>query len=502
MRRAWPAVLLLVAALAGCGHGEVAFDEEHADADKGELHASQTLAVPTLADKLYPGANPDDGQSGSGGRAVAYRAGGRRVTAEDAPDARLFHTGYGAWEPSIGLTAAGTIFFAARNTNADPGVARSTDDGRTWTRSNPDAHQASLDPFIWVDRATGRVFDSDISPSVTCPPISHSDDGESWTTTLVCGHADYQKIFGGPPPRGGAPTQGYPDVVYFCAITGGEGAGSGTFNQCSKSLGGGGSFSLTGAPSYPLRQSPEGSPAASPNCDGAAPPGVVGPDGTVYLPRGWCGEPYIAISKDEGDSWERIRIPGKPLPYDADSGAWANDSGVAVDRDGVLYYVWVAEDFHPYFTTSHDGGKTWAQPLDILPPGVARTSNPAIDAGDPGRVAISFIGTEQPKGAPDDKVSWNAYLAQTTDALDADPLFYAASVNDPATNPLWKGDCASPIRCGNMGDFYDVTVGPDGTPRGAFVDSCPGAANQCTAFGVTAPRGEGIMGQLVGGPPL
>jgi hypothetical protein len=96
---------------------------------------------------------------------------------------------------------------------------------------------------------------------------------------------------------------------------------------------------------------------------------------------------------------------------------------------------------------------------------------------------------------------WNAYLAQSTDALAADPTFYAASVNDPATNTLWKGDCTSPTRCGNMGDFYDVTIGPDGTPRGAFVDSCPGK-DECTAFGVVDPRGEGIMGQLVGGPPL
>jgi hypothetical protein len=227
----------------------------------------------------------------------------------------------------------------------------------------------------------------------------------------------------------------------------------------------------------------------------------VGADGTVYISRGWCGEPWIAVSKDEGDSWERVRVPGKPTPYDASNTAWANDSGVAVDRESNLYYVWVAEDLHPYFTTSRNGGKTWAPPLDILPPGVARTSNPAIDVGDPGRVAISFIGSEQPKDAPADSMRWNAYLAQSTDALAADPLFYAASVNDPATNTLWKGDCASPIRCGNMGDFYDVTIGPDGTPRGAFVDSCPGK-DECTAFGVTDPRGEGIMGQLVGGPPL
>src|SRR5436305_3270611 len=495
MRRLWPIVPLVAALAVGTQHKVAGGHARRA------LHAPDALAapVPDAGAKPYPGANPENGVPGRA--AVAYRAGGRRVSADGGPVSRLFRTGYAGWEPSIGVTKGGTIFFAARNTNADPGVARSTDDGRTWTRSDPSAHQASLDPFIWVDRATGRVFDSDISPSVTCPPISYSDDGDNWTTTIVCGHADYQKIFGGPPPKGGAPTQGYPDVVYFCAITGGEGAGSLTFNQCSKTLDGGGSWSPTAQPSYPVRQSPPGSPPEAPNCDGAAPPGVVGVDGTVYLPRGWCGEPYIAISHDEGDSWERVRLPGKPLPYDG-GGAWANDSGVAVDRDGVLYYVWAAADFHLYFTVSRDGGKTWAAPLDILPPGVARTQNPAIDVGDPGRVAISFVGSEQPKGTPEDKVTWNAYVAQSVDARDADPTFYAAPANDPATDPVWKGECGSSIRCGNMGDFYDVTVGPDGTPRGAFVDSCPGAQNECTSFGVTDPRGEAIMGQLVGGPPL
>jgi hypothetical protein len=495
-----------VSALVGCGGVAVEREAEHeAESGEHELAASDTLAVPAPADKLYPTSNPDDGEAGSGPRATAYHAGGRRVTDEAvtarAPDARLFHTGYGGWEPSIGTTRDGTIFFAARNSNADPGVARSTDDGRTWERSNPAAHQTSLDPFIWVDRASGRVFSSDISPTVTCPPISNTaDGGKTWSTTLVCGHADYQKIFGGPAPKDAAqPEGGYPSVVYFCAISGGEGAGSVTYNQCSKSLDGGGSFSMTGEPSYPIRAAPAGAPA--PNCDGGAAPGVVDAKGTVYIPRGWCGEPYIAISKDEGDSWDRIKLPGKPLPYDADNGAWANDSGVAVDADGNLFYVWVAEDLHPYFTTSRDGGKTWAQPLDILPPGVARTSNPAIDVGDPGRVAISFIGSEQDKKAKPEDVRWNAYLAESTDALSSDPLFYAASVNDPANNTFWKGDCTSPIRCGNMGDFYDVVVAPDGTPHGAFVDSCPGK-DVCTAFGVTDPRGEAVMGQLAGGPPL
>src|SRR5207245_707819 len=134
----------------------------------------------------------------------------------------------------------------------------------------------------------------------------------------------------------------YPDIVYQCAITGNEGAGSPSFNWCAKTLDGGQSWSLTNSPSYPMR-SDTGPGSPTPNCDGGAPPGVVDAKGTIYLPKGWCGEPYLAISHDEGDSWTRIKLAGKPLPYDSANGAWANDSGVAVDAQGNLFYTWVAD---------------------------------------------------------------------------------------------------------------------------------------------------------------
>lgn len=66
---------------------------------------------------------------------------------------------------------------------------------------------------------------------------------------------------------------------------------------------------------------------------------------------------------------------------------------------------------------------------------------------------------------------------------------------------MWIGAC-SPIRCGNMGDFYDVVIGPDGSARGIFTDSCPLADECITDTTITTPRGEGVLGQLAGGPPL
>src|SRR4051794_36979285 len=262
LRRALIVVILLGATVAGAvtassrtqpRRGETIVSAADPDAPQS-LTAPGDLAAPTVGPPLYPGHNTD-GQAGSGPVAVAYHAGRRTITdaavTAQAPDPRLFGTGYGGWEPTIGLTNDGTIFFDARNSNADPGVVVSRDSGVTWRNVNPGAHKVSLDPYLWVDPATGRVFDSDIDPTVTCPPFSHTDDqGRTWKTAVACGQADHQSVFGGPPPPGADKPSGYPDVVYYCAISGGALAGSSTITGCSRSLDGGDTFAPAGDPAY------------------------------------------------------------------------------------------------------------------------------------------------------------------------------------------------------------------------------------------------------------
>ena len=61
------------------------------------------------------------------------------------------------------------------------GVVRSTDNGRTWTDVTPPGHVTTLDPFLYVDKATSRVYKSDLAG--TCQLMSYSDNrGDSWTT--------------------------------------------------------------------------------------------------------------------------------------------------------------------------------------------------------------------------------------------------------------------------------------------------------------------------------
>src|SRR3954454_16481568 len=469
-----------------------------------EGYFAPSMLANAVGPPLYGGKNTD-GQAGSGGPAVAFHAGGIAIPASqlagDLPDARLWRTGFGSWEPTLGLSKDGTIYLSARNTNVDPGVAISRDGGLTWKGTNPDGHKVSLDPYIWVDTSTGSVFDSDIDPTITCPPFSRSDDaGKTWTTSVSCGATDHQNVFGGPPPAGGAKPTGYPNVIYYCAISGGTLAGSSTFTGCSKSLDGGQTFAVTGDPAFPPK--PTSGHPEQPWCDGGAGHGIVAPSGVVYVPRMWCGPPSVAISRDEGATWKQVTVAEKPASgFNSGDQNWEHESGVAADREGNLYYSYVADDHHPYLAISRDAGQHWSRPVDILPPGVNRVSEftASIDAADRGRMAAVFMGTADPPPAGA-KTRWNAYVITSADALSADPVFYGATMNDTASNALWIGDCGD-TRCGNIGDFLDVVIGPDGTAWSALVDSCPNG-DQCTPFGVTDPRGEAVAGQLVGGPPL
>lgn len=498
--------VVLVAAVAAATYGmqggpterELTAAERHERDEEQEIER-MLIAPPDAGGRFraapYPSQNTD-GKANSGARAVAYRSGGRvdesPAAVTLAPEARLWRTGFGSWEPSMGITSAGKIFFSARNTNQDPGIAVSADSGRTWLRIKPPEHAASLDPFVHVDAATDTIFASDIDPAVNCTPFSRSDDdGKTWRVSRACGVFDHQNHFSGPPPPGGDPPTDFPSVVYYCAISGGALAGSSTFTGCLKSLDGGLAFTPTGDPPYPPRPEPE-----NPNafCDGAAAHGIVDVNGTVHLPRGWCGEATLASSTDEGATWTRTIVTDKPTVD--------HEVSVAADPTGNLYYLLVSTDHRPYLVISRDGGKTWSEELDIMPPGVGSVSAFSIplDAGDTGRIAFAFMGTADAK--PDDESLWTAYMGTSVDALAADPLFHVAPVTNAAQDTFWKGLCED-VRCGNLGDFLDVEIGPDGSARAALVDSCPGADNTCiTDLTLVSPRGEAVMGQLAGGAPL
>jgi len=458
----------------------------------------------------------------SGGPGVAYTAGGTPKTGSAI--GRMYRTGFQAGEPTLGVTKDGTLFYQALD--GPPKVIRSKNGGRTWKDVSPkigdsNRHPNTLDPFLWVDPDTGRVFTYDFY--FGCSELSFSDDaGKSWTTTpFNCGLQDHQNLFAGPPAI--STPIGYENVVYSCSTQFGATIYS-IAAQCLKSLDGGLTWAPTGAPAFVTQNEPENDLGVAGYCHGAVGHGYVGRDGTVYVPKGFCGQPWLAISHDEGLTWQRVQVADNGVPQ-TNIGVYEHEASVAADGKGNVYYFWMGGDRQPYLAVSKDGGERWSEPVPVGPPGLKEATLPHLTVGGTGKVAVVYYGSTNSPGEPfpqyDDckdklvdcfgnlfflnppdperyeKVTWNGYLTISANALDKRPSFQTVTVNDPS-DPFVRGACG-PIRCKAVYDFIDVVIDRTGKPWGAYVDIC---IQQCSTGGTDNQGNEGVVGTIAGGPDL
>jgi photosystem II stability/assembly factor-like uncharacterized protein len=446
------------------------------------------LVIAILAAVLPSGPVTGDATIVDGGEAVAHRGGGQRAasTSGKTPRAAVYRTGFPGGEPTLGVADDGPVFTVSWEPSTQVDVLRSSDDGATWERISPqlpggaNIHQASFDPYIYFDEDGGRLFTVDLL--IACSYLSFSDDlGDTWTTNpLACGQPfnDHQSVFSGPPVT--SSTVGYEEVVYYCfADFGNEGS------FCSKSLDGGLSFLPPAGKAYPSERKGR-------FCGGLHGHGISDRDGTIYLPADHCGKPFVAISKDEGATWERVRI--SRLRH-----VNGPDPAVAVDARGNLYNVWIGPGRLPYLSVSRNGGRHWSEPVMIAAPGLKETAHVTVAAGDRGRIAFAYMGSRNSRFArcagdkrcnpPYGGVTWDGYIGLSTNALASDPLFFASAVND-RDDPLVEGACG-PRRCDRLLDFMDVVIATDGTPWASYVDTIGGKVDN-----------ETVIGRLVGGPRL
>ena len=409
-----------------------------------------------------------------GNKAIAYH-GTKLVLAQS-------YVGRKAAEPTLGVDKLGHVYTVAAAFDAIPGnppkneprtlVMKSTDGGRTFHDNSPQqaglrTQNVSTDPYIYVEPDSGRVFDIDLQ-GVNGAHLSYTDDGgKTWTESLLttAGVNDHQTLVAGPLPEGGGllplSDPKFQKVLYYC--TNGIAYGS-----CARSYDGGRTFTQANQTGYEAFN-----PGYLATFDLNHNEGICGSlhghavtdrTGRLFIPRGYCQIPMIAISEDAGLTFTDVQVANVAM-----SGQQAS---VAADRNGTLYYVFQDAKFsQPYLVISRDHGRHWGTPMMIAPPGVNETNFPTIDVGDPGKIAITFPGSTSTLGSKDKTRPWNSYVVMSTNALSKDPLFLS-NIANPKSDPVARGDCSN--RCGRMYDFLDVVSAPldHGRIFATAVDTC------------------------------
>jgi hypothetical protein len=394
---------------------------------------------------------------------------------------------YGAGEPTVAISRDGTAIYPTIEFDLPPGVGalatsavlRTRDNGSTWKEVTPmiagqvSAQPTSLDPYVYADPVTGRLFNIDLNLA-NGGFLSWSDDGaESWMHNPACCGIpvdDHQTLFSGPATTLEANPALYPGrIVYFCINQ----VASAT---CTKSLDGGATWVLPTTVFQGVEVG-DGGPGLDSVCGGLHGHGHASEaTGTVFLPKGHCGVAMVGRSTDNGLTWQTI-IVDNTVGFDG------HEAIVSTDRAGNVYYFFLDELALPRLSVSTDDGQTWSEPMNVTAPGVTRAKFPSVVAGEDGHVAFLYLGTTSPAGQGlydegnetyADNATWNGYVGFSLNALDAEPVFATVTAH-PDADPLHRGGCAG--RCqvegGGMYDFLDIEVHPlTGQVWVALVDNC------------------------------
>lgn len=490
------------------------------------LLALPIVAVLLLAGCVTPGLTPAGTAPadpvGAASRTLVHAASGAPLALPDGVPAALggaFHSILPASEPTIAATSDGAIYLtgSAENPTCNvspagcpaipyagfargPTILRSIDGGLSWEDVYPklptgDSEKLrSWDPYVYVDRDTDRVFMDDIYP-ISCGSLAFSDDGgASWTRNpYACGNTqvnDHQTLFTAKPR--GLPTVGYPNLVYRCV-------NNLAYVGCAISPNGGLSF-LPQVPVVAARES---------GCAAITGHGESDLEGRAFLGLGCGGNPAVAVTEDDGQTWS-VSVISEEVGLGG-----GHDVELGIDEAGNAYALWPS-DGQLWFSASTDHGATWTPARNVTAPGVTATKFVAIAAGGPGKVAFSYVGTTHPGGyanpaaecgalpalpcsEPEEwaNATWNGYVAIVTDALAADPVIQTTMANDPS-DPLARGACAD--RCHGMTDFIEITIDAEGRPWSSFVDVCVEAC--VTDPTVLFDGNLGLAGTLLRGPSL
>lgn len=356
-------------------------------------------------------------------------------------------------EPVIQITPRGTILVAAHpgwtHVRPPPGpnlvapaeaqsyLWRSTDNGSTFAPvaaiggapAGPKGPWVGVsDPDFAVD-AEGRVYFTDLGGLAYTSVLRSDDDGATWTlgNPVMPGPVDRQWL------------AAYGSDVWFVANYFQE-------ERVLKSSDGGITWTRVGAS----------------HCGGDVWADPL--DGTLYQ---GCGN-AIDVSTDGGATWEVREVPDSQNDYRA-------FAEPLTDSAGTVYTTWTtrveeSEETEIWLASSKDKGATWSAPVAVSRPlGLHGTHFwPWLVVGDPGRVAVAWLGTENATDPAIATGDWFVYQA-TILAADTDaPVVTAARATDAVhVGPICQGGTgcqADPESTGDrrLGDFFEAAVDAEG----------------------------------------
>jgi hypothetical protein len=374
----------------------------------------------------------------------------------------------------------------------------------TWEDVSPSFTVTNVDPMAHADPVSGRLYAGGLLGPCSLMGIS-DDDGESWLPAgNMCSGAqfDHQSIGSGPwsatSPDSAARSLAYPRAVYYCAQL--------ALTACATSLDGGFTwqpFTEVTGPCGGLH----GHVAVSEPTGFAAVPhgGCAGPESATPIQQGGAEYVGFAYTRDNGATWQSRVMP------DALDGE-GFDPDIAFSRESGWLWLAQADANGIHVALSKDEGQSW-ETLGQSTPGVEPAAwldlgptfkdpatghplkfgtFPDLEAGDDDRVALAFMATTNPDGvepfspessgavifAPSvcsdesDGNVWHYYLAQsldggqtwTTTRLWEDPVQVGA---------IWNGGGAED--CRNLLDFNDMDMDSKGRLHIGFADGCTGA---------------------------
>jgi len=198
---------------------------------------------------------------------------------------------------------------------------------------------------------------------------------------------------------------------------------------------------------------------------------------------------------------------------------------IALDTHGNLYASWVAQDGQLYYSYSliddpkNDPAKggtpasLWSPKVKVNPQALGSNIFPEIVAGDPGRIAITYMATRDYVGVSDgaagitgpNPARWTTYLSMSTNALNAKPSFQIGEVSHRYSH--LGSICTAGTTClvtmgdRSLDDMIDTTVDSDGRIVVVYTDNNYAFASQELS---TGSQGSGYVkvARLATGPSL